>query len=684
MNRLKQVNKLKIACLSLLSILFVAVSCTEKDVYVEPETPEAPETPDTPSKDDYFDFSTTGDYKLDIDYGLSNYQILFEIYANNPWINVEGSLLKNEDEKALYRAVTDKSGKFSADIILPAYTQSVYLFTEYLGVDNCVKLDITGKAIRFNQKEYWNTTKTKGVVTRATTASGYNYPDRYKVLGDWQLNGIMEYMEPEKRELDPEFLTRITNTFVKKNVKYDPTYIGTNKSMDLHIVKETKVHQVFLNTSAAFANTYGYYIYPTNNPPKSPDDIEDMIISFPFVNNWPEWPSGIYKCDVRAGDQVMLKYWNKETKEFEDTFPAGVSIGFFILPSAFNTSTGNISEKTVSVIQEYTLPTPAPYIFYSNNKFNNKLEVVGDTEYQRTVAAYDGDHMVVLCFEDRPECNVDNGMWAYNDAVFYFHIDEKNAIDPSIPSLPDDNDGPSADDNYVEHYGTLAFEDLWPSQGDYDMNDMVVRYNSKIYKDPQTNKVVKIVDEFTPVHNGASYTNGFGYQYHNITKDDVKSVTIASESGLASSFMNGATLEQGQDKPTIVLFDNTTEALNQNAVFTVTTEIKNGVEEQDVYPPYNPFIVVRANSGRSKEVHLTNYSPTSLMDTGLLGTINDLSDPEYGIYYVSNNNFPFAINLYRDETFIGAPESKRIDMTFPKFTNWVSTFGAEDADWYLE
>lgn len=680
MKRFKQANQLKVVCTGLLSIALMAVSCVDKDLY---EGPEEPETPEIPSKDDYFDFSTAGAYKLNIDYGISGYQILFEVYANSPWVNVDGSYLKNEDEKALYRAVTDKNGKFSADIILPAYTKSVYLFTEYLGVSNCVKLDVADdQTIRFDQKA-WDNIKSKAIMTRGATESGHKYPDRYKVLGDWKLNGIMDYMEPEKRVLDSDFLNRIHNTFVRKNVKYDPAYVGTNKSMDLHIVKETKVYQVFLNTSAAFANAFGYYIYPTNNPPQSPDEIEDMIISFPYVNYWAHWETGIIQCDIRAGDQVMLKYWNKETQEFEDTFPAGVSIGFFILPNSFNTSNGNIDNKTATVIQEYTLPTAAPLVFYSNNKFNNKLEAVGDTEYQRTVAAYDGDHMVVLCFEDRPECSVANGMWAYNDAVFYFHIDEQDAIDPSIPSLPGESSTPKVDDNYVEHYGTLAFEDLWPSQGDYDMNDMVVRYNSKIYKDPQTNKVVKIVDEFIPVHNGASFTNGFGYQYHNITKNDIKSVTIASESGITSSYMNGASLEQGQDRPTIVLFDSTTEALTKKAVFTVTTELKSSVDEQNVYPPYNPFVVIRADVGRSKEVHLTNYSPTSLIDTELLGTANDLSNPTYGIYYVSNNNFPFAINLYRDKTFVGAPEGRRIDQAFPKFTNWVSSFGKEDVDWYV-
>jgi LruC domain-containing protein len=36
--------------------------------------------------------------------------------------------------------------------------------------------------------------------------------------------------------------------------------------------------------------------------------------------------------------------------------------------------------------------------------------------------------------------------------------------------------------NSLASYGTLAFEDLWPSTGDYDFNDQVVDYDLKSSK----------------------------------------------------------------------------------------------------------------------------------------------------------------------------------------------------------
>ena len=43
------------------------------------------------------------------------------------------------------------------------------------------------------------------------------------------------------------------------------------------------------------------------------------------------------------------------------------------------------------------------------------------------------------------------------------------------------------------------------------MNDVIVEYERKVYFDKK-NIVTKIVDEFAPVHDGATYVNAFAYQ----------------------------------------------------------------------------------------------------------------------------------------------------------------------------
>ena len=58
------------------------------------------------------------------------------------------------------------------------------------------------------------------------------------------------------------------------------------------------------------------------------------------------------------------------------------------------------------------------------------------------------------------------------------------------------------------------------------MNDVMIRYKSKVYKSILTNRVYKIVDEFTPFHRGGYLINGFGYQLHNIANSDISDVSI--------------------------------------------------------------------------------------------------------------------------------------------------------------
>ena len=82
------------------------------------------------------------------------------------------------------------------------------------------------------------------------------------------------------------------------------------------------------------------------------------------------------------------------------------------------------------------------------------------------------NQIVAIGFEDNTD-------YDYCDATFYVKIAEANAIDPEGPELPP-VDPPSNLEYTV--YGTLTYEDQWPSEGDYDMNDVVVEYQSTIYK----------------------------------------------------------------------------------------------------------------------------------------------------------------------------------------------------------
>ena len=60
-----------------------------------------------------------------------------------------------------------------------------------------------------------------------------------------------------------------------------------------------------------------------------------------------------------------------------------------------------------------------------------------------------------------------------------------------------------------DEYGTLMFEDMFPSMGDFDYNDLIIRYNVTVKKNSNTSAVKEIIWKQSLIAVGADYDNGF-------------------------------------------------------------------------------------------------------------------------------------------------------------------------------
>jgi len=246
-------------------------------------------------------------------------------------------------------------------------------------------------------------------------------------------------------------------------------------------------------------------------------------------------------------------------------------------------------------------------------------------------------------------------------------------------------------------YGTLAFEDLWPYKGDYDFNDMVIDYNFEILTNSD-NYVFGVNAEFIVKASGAGFKNGFGFQL----SDDLN-ISDLSVSGyeLNENYinLNSDGLELNQSKPTIIVFDNvftlmphpgsgigvnTTPGAPYVQPYTIEIAIQivpDTYTSNDLdVSNFNPFIIVDMN--REKEVHLPNYPPTDLADINMLGTGDDDSDSGSGRYYKTENNLPWAINIY--ESFDYPNEKSAINEAYLKFVEWATSGGNNYPDWYQD
>jgi LruC domain-containing protein/uncharacterized repeat protein (TIGR01451 family) len=244
-------------------------------------------------------------------------------------------------------------------------------------------------------------------------------------------------------------------------------------------------------------------------------------------------------------------------------------------------------------------------------------------------------------------------------------------------------------------FGTLGFEDLWPSKGDYDFNDLVIDYKFEIITN-FANKLESVTATFVIKAFGASYENGFGFQLSEAI--DPADLTVTGYD-LTEDYItldaNGT--EAGQSKPTIIVYDNAYGQMEHPGMGigvntepsapyvqpkTLVIEInfpsgKYAFNDLDI-ANFNPFLIV--NKDRAVEVHLPNYLPTDLANTSLLGTYEDSSNPGENRYYKTEGNLPWAINIY--ETFEYPIEKQEVLWAHLKFAEWATSGGILFPDWY--
>lgn len=262
------------------------------------------------------------------------------------------------------------------------------------------------------------------------------------------------------------------------------------------------------------------------------------------------------------------------------------------------------------------------------------------------------------------------------------------------------NDPDRAYNNYFPSagYGSLAFEDLWPGKGDYDFNDLVTDYQFKTVTNADNN-VVEIFGNFGVKAIGAGFNNGFGFQIdnENIPSSDLQVSGYNIQYDYIILDANGT--EAGQDKPTIIVFDDAFNILNPpggslgvntdpNAPYVEPDTVNMLISfDQAIYNEsqvnidnFNPFIIV--DGKRGKEVHLPDYEPTNLINDDYFGTPGDDSQPGSGRYYKTENNLPWGLNIYH--TFNYTKERSEIILGHLYFDEWAQSNGAEYQDWYLD
>ena len=290
--------------------------------------------------------------------------------------------------------------------------------------------------------------------------------------------------------------------------------------------------------------------------------------------------------------------------------------------------------------------------------------------------------------------DTETGSWESRFDPYTYYIHDLATLPYDQTSVPEtDSDGDGVVDFYDEYpndankstntyspsifgWGSYAFEDLWPYQGDYDFNDLVVNYRYTNIENA-AGLLVETDMNFKIKNIGGSFKNGFGVEL-NMDANLISSVT---GSNLTESIvqLDSKGLENSQDKPVIIAFDNAWENNSGDASLEIVIKYTYPIDP-DNFSNLNPFIFI--DGDRGKEVHLTDKPPTSLANLSYFGTGKDRSVPDLGIYYRSDKNLPWAIDIIHD--FVCPKESSEIILGYPYFVPWAESSGVDYQDWYKD
>ena len=638
----RMINITKLVCvIGVVSVAFS--SCLQKDVY---DPANSGDKEEEVTLDNYFDFATTKNIQLNIDYGKECPRAYFEVYAENPlsYVAEGGQIIKKAGVSHIATGFTDIQGRYIKPASFPTAVSEVYIYSPDFGVPTLDKTKVVGSDVsaKITFENALDVTPVDSSTRSAQTRSSLKFITNVipNVLGTWNVNtGRPNYLDASKKiNVDATLKSYITTYFPegKNNV-------GTNlvsDDADILIKEDANVVVNYFGGDTGAQSVFAYYCYSEN---ASIDEIRQAAkhacVIFPNAH---KSSLGNY-----SGVAVNLKYINETgsfPEEEPERIPAGTKIGFLIWNDGWRgvKANGNMFYSTKSLNSDKISHTA---IFAAKNKVGERVNVITMEDWK-------------------------NGENDYNDVAFVISSNPIAAIE--VPDVPNPGDRQGTE----KYSGVLGFEDNWPEQGDYDLNDVVMKYQSSVDYNID-NKVLNIIDKFTLAWTGANYKNSFAYEVpfdlSKASKVTVNGSETSSYSGNVITLFKDAKAELGVSNV------NAEDMINQNIqekTYTVSIQFNNPtLDKSVVVAPYNPFIKV-FNS--ATEVHLTDHKPTTGANNRFPSGADISRGDVDGTYFICKDGFPFAIHVDArlDASILNLDlkkENQRIDKTYPKFAEWAKT-----------
>ena len=634
-----------------------------------------------------FSFATSLPMNLDLDIQLLGGEPfsggVFDVFLEKP------ENFSDEQDLSKYKLVgtinLDKNGKYKGQLKVPSYQTNLYLFSRTGGINPLlvVPKTPTGFSLTYIPQ---------------TAERSSNSPSSYMrtlanptTLGTWNSVGYPNYLS-ENTFVSSGLLRRSRailspNTEIATDKRGLPDGNGeynTLIKLDLESNQTATVDITFLFSLAANANSLGYYWFPSDSPPATAAEVTNKRMIFPNTKTTSTPNSGMV-----AGETVRLIGPNEN-----GSFPDNTSIGFFLIQNAFQAGNSG-AQGTIN----YNRVT-----FFSQSGLNSSP---GDE--QRFVNIYDAEtNTIVFGVEDG---GISSSSWStrdndFDDVVFFASYTPDDAVDrKDIPTTDPDPDPESDDLIYIPNangFGTLMFDDSWPTLGDGDFNDLVVDYQftaraSATEVENNDRYVSQMSFRFKVAMADAANSNGFGVMIPGISPSSVSGISnldIHGELNYNSDISISYQLEPGHTDEVVLLVAPEINSLFDGPCFNSGspgcqtgsyiefsfTLTFNPMARQSNFNSISAFMILNQNRGR--ELHTPGNKPSSLISESLYGSSDDGTDKSNGKYFQSKMNLPWGLDI---NSSIPVPKNEvSILDAYPNFESWAKSGGIVDSDWYKD
>lgn len=304
----RMINIAKLACvISVVSVAFS--SCLQKDVYDPANSGDKEEV----TLDNYFDFATTKNIQLNIDYGKECPRAYFEVYAENPlsYVAEGGQIIKKAGVSHIATGFTDIQGRYIKPASFPTAVSEVYIYSPDFGVPTLYKTKVVGSDVsaKITFENALDVTPVDSSTRSAQTRAAVKFITDVipNVLGTWNANsGKPDYLDASKKiNVDATLKSYITTYFPEGKNNVGPL---VTDNADILIKEDANVVINYFGGDTGAKSVFAYYCYPKD---ASIDEIrkatKHACVIFPNAHG--------NSLGYYSGVAVNLKYIN-ETGNF--------------------------------------------------------------------------------------------------------------------------------------------------------------------------------------------------------------------------------------------------------------------------------------------------------------------------------------------------------------------------------